>query len=982
MVRRVWVAVIALVALSGCGQSPAEELRAAARELHYRPVSGRLSGSSYALPPALQPSDEGATVAALKVRKVALRLRLSRGSEELRAHAMLYGGDTGGAKSLLKGMTSRGNASAAVWSDFAAVLHADAAPNDALQLSMALAAADRALDLDAGFPEALFNRAIVLETLSLRGEAAAAYNKYLQVDPSSQWATEARGQVAKIQSAKTRLAAWHETVDDLERAAEAGDELFINDIAITYPQEARSWAEVSLERWGERVLASDPRGAASMLTLCRVIGRALEKDRGESLLADAVRAIDATGDPRPLAKGHVAYGRGRKALARLDGAPEIGALKEAQKLFRAHGSPMALLARLQMEGAAPDGDLTGVLHDLAANAPPRYRALHGEVQWLLGLAAARGGSPNDALKSIRSATATFTALGEEQHADVTRDLTASLLSAAGDSAAAWRMRHASFVSAADSGNDYALIRTVSEAARDAMLNQQWDIAHALLNVVAGTSHPIAHLRTQAMTWRVVAAKRAHMPRTAAADLNAARAAERMSDDLRLVEALVAEDPRQTVDLLTESLRVTQEDTATARLLLERARAFQTTHQPERATNDLERAVALLEGGSVFWAPAGIRDAVVGPPSEAYCMLADTLDKRGDPGRALEMLERFRMWPQLPQNRLIPLHADAPAGTVVINYGLFPDRVLIYANDTRTSVSVGSVEVQRLVATFAEAIESNNLRSFRDTGRALSRILVDPIASVARPGDILVFVLDPALRQLPFAALLQDNGRYLIEDHAVVVTPSLTSWLRSLHTDAKISRALLSVGNPFPVQAGVSLAGAEAEAKEIAALYPSRALLVGAAATKQRVISALDYSDAAHFAVHANAGLGEAMPPHLLLSESKDNDGKLTAAEIAALQLENIRIVVLAGCRTAVTTPVPSSTRSLVEAFLAAGAGSVIGTLWEVDDAATREMSIRFHRASRSGATPAGALRTTQMEMIRSAASPRVWAAMQLYGSGF
>jgi CHAT domain-containing protein len=45
------------------------------------------------------------------------------------------------------------------------------------------------------------------------------------------------------------------------------------------------------------------------------------------------------------------------------------------------------------------------------------------------------------------------------------------------------------------------------------------------------------------------------------------------------------------------------------------------------------------------------------------------------------------------------------------------------------------------------------------------------------------------------------------------------------------------------------------------------------------------------------------------------------------------------------------------------------------------MSITFHRSLRHGATPADALRATQIEMIRRAASPRVWAALQLYGSG-
>jgi CHAT domain-containing protein len=177
-----------------------------------------------------------------------------------------------------------------------------------------------------------------------------------------------------------------------------------------------------------------------------------------------------------------------------------------------------------------------------------------------------------------------------------------------------------------------------------------------------------------------------------------------------------------------------------------------------------------------------------------------------------------------------------------------------------------------------------------------------------------------------------------------------------------------------------LAAAKTEAEEIATMYPSHALLVKGDATKARVVGALPYCDAAHFAVHANAGIGDAMPAHLILSRTADNEGILTAPEIAALRLDGVRTVVLAGCSTAIS-PARSRAGSLVDAFLAAGVGSVVGTLWQVEDAPTRTMSIAFHRELRNGSTPAQALRTTQLEMIRHDAAPRVWASLQLYGSG-
>ena len=1013
-VRTIAVAVAVAVMLSGCRRNAADELNAITRALEYRPIEGRLSGSSYATRPPARSASEVVVFKKLHMRK-ALELTIAQQSDELRARALLLMGQPGAAKNLLQKVTSLRDAPATAWNDYAAVLHATSAADDLLQLSMALAAADRALDLQPALPEASFNRAIILDALALRGAAAVACRKYLELDSSSEWASEIRDRLVRIESTQSRIAAYRDLGNDLDRAAVAGDELFINDVATTYPEDARSWSDFYLAQWGARVLERDHAAASSTLLLCRVIGRALETNRGDSLLADTVRAIEAgAGSREQLARAHIAYERGRRAMKWHESARALRTLEEARRAFSENGSPMALRASLYMaiarreknsaaltqafeqgrkrfgehgrpgvlsaplsKAIAEDERVSAtILNDLAKIAPSRYRELHAQVQRQLASLAARRGSPADALQSLRSAIATFEALGEKQSAVVTRSVTTDLMAASGNTNAAWRMRHAVMTCAAEAGNDLRLMREVSKAAEEAISDGRWDIAYSLLNIVAGESRRHDWFRSDAIVWSAYAASRARMPRAAATALAEARATKRTTDDLRLVEALLAEDKETTISLLTQSLRTAENGTATAQLLLARARAFSEMREPRRAQEDLERVVKLLESVRVITASTKIRDAIVGSPRETFHMLADALDRDGDAGRAQEMLERFRTWPRGARNPPSPIDWQAfPPSTVIVSYGLFHDRVVIYANNIRATVSVPSAEVERLANEFEHSIEQNDINRFKVVGRRLSRVLFDPIATIAQSGDTLVFVSDPALGRLPFGALIRADGRNLIEEHPIVITPSRTAWLQSLQRKRPTSRALLSIGNPLPDEQTVSLAGAEAEAKEIASMYPSRALLIGASATKQRVISNLAYCDAAHFAVHANAGLGETMQPHLILSEMNDDDGRLTAAEIAGLELDHVRTVVLAGCRTA------AGKRSLVEAFLTAGAGSVVGTLWEVDDAFTRQMSVTLHRSLRDGSTPVAALRATQINMIRRAASPRVWASFQLYGSG-
>jgi tetratricopeptide (TPR) repeat protein len=86
-----------------------------------------------------------------------------------------------------------------VWSDLAAARYAAAVELQRPSLlPEALAAADRALRIDPKSAEALFNRALILEHLGPAGEARKAWLRYLDVDSSSSWATEARAHLGEL----------------------------------------------------------------------------------------------------------------------------------------------------------------------------------------------------------------------------------------------------------------------------------------------------------------------------------------------------------------------------------------------------------------------------------------------------------------------------------------------------------------------------------------------------------------------------------------------------------------------------------------------------------------------------------------------------------------------------------------------------------------------------------------------------------------
>ena len=130
-------------------------------------------------------------------------------------------------------------------------------------------------------------------------------------------------------------------------------------------------------------------------------------------------------------------------------------------------------------------------------------------------------------------------------------------------------------------------------------------------------------------------------------------------------------------------------------------------------------------------------------------------------------------------------------------------------------------------------------------------------------------------------------------------------------------------------------------------------------------------DIVHLAAHAYADSLRPARSRLLLGGPSRGEA-LTVGEISSLPLRRGAMVVLSACSTA-AGPVPNGegTLSLARAFLAAGAGTVIASLWPVDDEETRLLMTAFHGHVVRGRTPDEALRLAGREharAIRSAAS--------------
>ncbi len=518
----------------------------------------------------------------------------------------------------------------------------------------------------------------------------------------------------------------------------------------------------------------------------------------------------------------------------------------------------------------------------------------------------------------------------------------------------------------------------------------------------------------------------------------------------------------------------------AKTLTNLGTAFLQMKNYSQATTNLTAAMEALESLRPGLSDDNLR-SLFETQTQTYELLQSALIAQQQIERALETAERgrARAFVELLARRLKPLDSTKTniqplniaqikqvaktQNATLIAYSLIGNQTLyIWAVKPTGAIAFQSVDLSSFLpsrrSTLADYIERVRFDSLGVRGRGtpgkrprkeqrttstdlqqLHRLLIEPIAAhlPQEPGSQLIFIPQGALFLVPFAALQNASGKYLIEQYTISIAPSIQvleltqrqgrkmnqeSEVRSQKSGARIGKPdwrasieatrssgkmiaspsspppsfltpSLIVGNPtmpaIVLQAGLppeqlsDLPGAEMEAKAIAALLNVPAL-TGAQATERTIVQQMPNTRLIHLATHGLLddlrGLG--IPGAIALAPDAPNqetgDGLLTANEILDLKL-NADLVVLSACDTGRGRITGDGVVGLSRSLLSAGTSSVIVSLWAVPDGPTATLMVEFYQALLKTPNKAQALRQAMLTMLQQYPAPRDWAAFVLIG---
>jgi CHAT domain-containing protein len=237
-------------------------------------------------------------------------------------------------------------------------------------------------------------------------------------------------------------------------------------------------------------------------------------------------------------------------------------------------------------------------------------------------------------------------------------------------------------------------------------------------------------------------------------------------------------------------------------------------------------------------------------------------------------------------KLGEIQIGLPEQTQILQYAALEDKLIIWVvSKTKfepVEYKISNSELQEKSLSYWRAVararkDKQGESEVERQAKVLYEILIAPVESrnLLDKGKTICVVPDKALNYVPFNALVSPaTGKNLITEYRLTFAPSSTVFLLcsewAQQRDGRIDERLLSVGNPsFNKRAYDDLPASEREANKVAGLYRNPSILTGVNAREAAIKGLLDKFDVLHLATHYVVDDRSPMLSRLLLAEEPE-----------------------------------------------------------------------------------------------------------------
>lgn len=330
-------------------------------------------------------------------------------------------------------------------------------------------------------------------------------------------------------------------------------------------------------------------------------------------------------------------------------------------------------------------------------------------------------------------------------------------------------------------------------------------------------------------------------------------------------------------------------------------------------------------------------------------------------------------------------------------------------------------IDKKVIALRKSLSDPASKNVKKTARDLDELVMRPVRRLLGDTKHILLSPDGALNLIPFSALVDENEHYLVESYTITYLTSGRD-LQSLQENQESRQPSLVLADPLfglahttevsPARGASArrsadmgqmffnrLPGTASEAKALGAILPRVKVLTQEAATES-ALKQINGPRILHVATHGfflpdepragaegtrGVSLGASGASQRRVAWQKDNpllrsglaleganqkrgmgggDGILTALEVAGLDLWGTKLVVLSACETGVgDVSNGEGVYGLRRALVLAGSESQVMSLWQVSDAATRDLMVAYYKRLMVGEGRTEALRAVQLEML-------------------